>query len=89
LANAGWEVADHLLDAMEAMCRLLGLHPQLGPCGGFTHERLREWRYFLVFRRFPKHILFYELREGDVVMHRAMHGRRDLPRRLLEPPGTV
>ena len=44
---------------------------------------------FLVFRPFSKHILFYELREDDVVMRRAMHGQRDLPRRLLEPPGTV
>jgi len=89
LANAGWEVADRFLDAVEATCRLLGQHPQLGPRGGFTHKRLREWRYFLVFRPFSKHILFYELREGDVVMRRAMHGQRDLPRRLLEPPGTA
>ena len=89
MANAGWEVANHLLDAVEATCRLLGLHPQLGPRGGFTHERLRDWRYILVLRPFSKHILFYELREGNMVMRRAMHGRRDLPRRLLEPPGTV
>jgi plasmid stabilization system protein ParE len=89
LANAGGEVADRFLTAVEAPCRLLGQHPQLGPRGGFSHERLREWRYFLVFRPFSKHVLFYELREGDVVMRRAMHGHRDLPRRLLEPPGTV
>jgi hypothetical protein len=27
----------------------------------------------------------YEIVSGEVVMRRAMHGRRDLPRRLLEP----
>jgi hypothetical protein len=50
---------------------------------------LREWRYFLVSHPFSKHILFYELCEGNVVMRRAMHGHRDLPHRLLEPAGTV
>jgi len=37
-----------------------------------------------VFRPFNKHVLFYELADGDVVMRRAMHGHRDFPRRLLE-----
>ena len=82
LANAGGEVADRYLDAVEATCRLLGQHPNLGPRGGFTHPRLREWRFFLVFRPFSKHVLFYELAGGDIVMRRAMHGQRDLPRRL-------
>lgn len=86
--KAGWEVAERYLTAVEATCRLLGQHPQLGPTSGFTHPRLREWRFFVVFRPFRKHVLFYELRGGDVVMRRAMHGHRDLPRRLLEPPGT-
>ncbi len=30
------------------------------------------------------HILFYEVLTGELVLRRAMHGRRDLPRRLLE-----
>jgi plasmid stabilization system protein ParE len=87
--NAGWAVADRYLDAVEATCRLLEQHPLLGPRGGFTHPRLREWRFFLVFRPFKKHILFYEVAGDDVLMRRAMHGHRDLPKRLLEPPGTT
>jgi len=47
---------------------------------------LREWRFFLVVRPFQKHILFYEVGGNDVIMRRAMHGQRDLRRRLLEPP---
>ena len=87
LAEAGWELANRYLDAVEVTCRLLGQHPNLGPRGGFTHPRLREWRFFLLSRPFNQHILFYELAGGDVVMRRTMRGQRDLPRRLLEPPG--
>jgi plasmid stabilization system protein ParE len=88
VANAGWEVADRYLDAVEATCQLLEQHPLLGPRGGFFHPRLREWRFFIVFRPFKKHVLFYETAGDDVLMRRAMHGHRDLPKRLLEPPGA-
>jgi len=37
---------------------------------------------------FTKHVVFYELSGEDIVMRRAVHGHRDLPRRLLDPPGT-
>ena len=84
--NAGWNVADRYLDAVETTCCLLGQHPHLGPRGGFAHPRLREWRFFLVFRPFNKHILFDELLTDQLVLHRAMHGHRDLPRRLLGAP---
>ena len=86
VSKAGWEIGDRYLDAVEATCRLLGQHPFLGPRGGFSHPRLSDWRFFLVFHPFKKHILFYEVDGVDVVMHRAMYGGRDLPRRLLEPP---
>lgn len=72
------------MDAVEAAIRLLEKHPQLGPGGGFNHQRLRDWRFFMVFRPFKKHILFYETIGDVIVMRRAMHGHRDLPRRLLE-----
>jgi plasmid stabilization system protein ParE len=86
--NAGWEIANRYLDAVEATCRLLGQHPLLGPRAGLTHPRLCDWRFIVVFRPFQKHILFYEVTSDDAVLRRAMHGHRDLPRRLLEPPVT-
>lgn len=86
--KAGWDVAEHYLEAVEATCRLLGQHPRLGPCGGFTPPRIENWRFFVVFRPFQKHVLFYEVLGENVVMRRAMHGHRDLPQRLLEPPGA-
>jgi plasmid stabilization system protein ParE len=88
LKNADEDVAERYLTAVEATCRLLGQHPQLGPRGGFDHPWLRDWRFFVVFRPFKKHVLFYEVIEGDAVMRRAMHGHRDLPQRLVEPPGA-
>jgi plasmid stabilization system protein ParE len=84
--NANWEIAERYLDAVEAACQLLGQHPQLGPRAGFSHLRLRDWRFIVVFRPFQKHILFYEIQGNDVLLRRAMQGHRDLPRRLVEPP---
>lgn len=86
--NASWHAADRYLDAVEATSRLLGRHQFLGPRGGFTHPRLREWRFFVVFRPFNKHVLFYEVLADGLVLRRAMHGQRDLPRRLLDPQAT-
>ncbi len=85
--NAGPEVAELYLDAVESTCSLLGKHPRLGPPGGFSHPRLSHWRFFTVSRPFNKHILFYEVEGEDVILRRVMHGYRDLPRRLNEPPG--
>lgn len=47
--EAGWEVEDRYLDAVEAVCWLLGQHPLLGPAGGFAHPRLCDWRFFSSF----------------------------------------
>ncbi len=86
--NANWEIAERYLAAVEAVCQLLARHPQLGSRAGFSHPSLRDWRFIVVFRPFQKHILFYELDGDDVLLRRAMHGHRDLPRRLVEPPET-
>ncbi len=88
VVKAGWEVAEQYLSSVETTCQLLGQHPQLGPPGGFDHPRLCEWRFFVVFRPFNKHVLFYEVDGNVAMMRRAMHGNRDLLRRLLEPPGS-
>lgn len=85
--HAGWDVADGYLAAVEATWGLLSQHPLLGPRGGFSHPRLRQWRFLLVFRPFNKNILFYEVLNDNVVLRRAILGQRDLPHRLLGPPG--
>lgn len=86
--NADWDIAELYLAAVETACLLLAQHPLLGPVAGFSHPRLRDWRFSVVTRPFQKHILFYEISGDDVLLRRAMHGHRDLPRRLVEPSGT-
>jgi plasmid stabilization system protein ParE len=86
--NAGWEVADRYLAAIAATSALIEREPMLGPAARLTDPRLATWRFFVVLRPFHRHILFYVLIEGDVVLRRALHGHRHLPRRLLEPPGA-
>ena len=49
---------------------------------------MTAWRFFVVVRPFHRHVLFYEIVGGEVIMRRVLHGQRHLPRRLLEPPGA-
>jgi plasmid stabilization system protein ParE len=86
--NVDWDIAELYLAAVEAACQLLAQHPLLGPVAGFSHPSLRDWRFIVAPRPFQKHILFYETAGDDVLLRRAMHGHRDLPRRLIEPPET-
>jgi plasmid stabilization system protein ParE len=86
--NAGWEVAERYLAAIAATCALIEREPLLGPVARLTHPRLAAWRFFVVLRPFHRHVLFYEVTGGEVIMRRAVHGQRHLPRRLLEPPGA-
>jgi len=88
VVNANWEIAERYLAAVETTSKLLGQHSLLGPVAGFSHPRLRDWRFMVVARPFQKHILFYESVGEDVVLRRALHGRQDLPQRLEEPPAT-
>lgn len=84
--NASWEIAERYLSAVESTCQLLARHPQLGPRAGFSHPRLRDWRFIVTFRPFQKHAIFYETDGDEVLLRRVMRGSRDLPRRLIEPP---
>ena len=86
--RAGWAVAERYLAAVEATCALIGRQPLLGPVAGLTHPRLAAWRFFVVSRPFHRHVVFYEIDDGAVLMRRGLHGHRDFPRRLLEPPGA-
>ena len=86
--HAGWGVAERYLAAVEATCALIGRQPLLGPVAGLAHPRLAAWRFFVVSRPFHRHVVFYEIADGAVLMRRGLHGHRDFPRRLLEPPGA-
>jgi plasmid stabilization system protein ParE len=84
--NADWNIADRYLDTLEATCRLLDKFPLFGSKVSLRHPRLQTWRFMAVLRPFQKHILFYEVKGDNILLRRAMHGHRDLPRRLTNPP---
>ena len=63
LLKAGIEIAENYLTSTQAACNLLGHYPELGPGAVFTHPRLLHWRFFLLFRPYQRHILFYEISE--------------------------
>ena len=86
--HAGWAVAERYLAAVEATCALIGRQPLLGPVAGLAHPRLAAWRFFVVSRPFHRHVVFYEIADGAVLMRRGLHGHRDFPRRLQELPGA-
>lgn len=87
--NAGLEIAERYLGAIEATCALIALHPRIGPEAGFANPRLAAWRFHVVMRPFHRHLVFYEITGGHAILRRTMHGQRDLPRRLREEPGTI
>ena len=86
--HAGWDVAERYLAAIAGTCALIERHPFIGPAAALTHPRLETWRFFVVMRPFQRHVQFYEIVGGEVLMRRVLHGQRHLPRRLLEPPGA-
>jgi toxin ParE1/3/4 len=86
LNKGGSELADRYLDAVLATLNALVLQPGLGRVRNFKSATLRGLRSFRVMPPFDSHLIFYRHVEFDVFAERIMHGARDLPRRLAEPP---
>jgi toxin ParE1/3/4 len=84
--KAGVEVAWRFQTALDKSLAKLSNRPDLGRPRHFRHPKLRGLRSFLVEQPFEKLLIFY--RANDDVLHavRLMHGARNLPRRLIEPP---
>jgi plasmid stabilization system protein ParE len=86
LDNASAEVAERFLQAFEATVDMLVRQPDLGRVRRFRAPELAGHRSFPVGVRFGVHLVFYRVSEDALSIERVMHGARDLPRRLLEPP---
>jgi|SRR5205823_6172235 len=86
LANAGERVAERYLVAVMATLRSLAEQPEIGRRRAFRHPDLRNLRSFNVEPPFGLHLLFYRHTATELFAERVMHGSRDLPRRLREPP---
>lgn len=86
--EAGEEVACRYLVALDETLGRISRQPELVPLRRFRAPRLNGLRSWLVAKPFHSHIVFYRV-VGDVIeIFRVMHGARDLPRRLRQPPGS-
>jgi plasmid stabilization system protein ParE len=84
--EAGPDVARRFQVALDQTLNQIGSRPDLGRLRHFRNPRLQGVRSLPVERPFNKMLVFY--RVGGDVLHavRLMHGARDLPLRLAEPP---
>ena len=81
LSEAGVEVAQRFVDAVEAAFDLIGRQPVIGS-PRYAHElqipELRSW----ALSDFP-HLLIYVVADDGVDVLRVLHGARDIPATLV------
>jgi plasmid stabilization system protein ParE len=84
--RAGVELAWRFQRALDNSLAQLSIRPDLGRPRHFRHPKLRGLRSFLVEHPFEKILIFYRANDEALDAVRLMHGARNLPRRLIEPP---
>lgn len=86
--HADAQIAGNYADAVDATLEFPGRFPEVGPHCRFEHSELRELRQYRVEGSFDRHQVFYRVTASELIAVRTLHGMRDLPRRLLDPPGA-
>ena len=86
LEQAGLEVARRYRLALQATITQLLSAPELGRPRFRGDPQLAGLRSFVLVRPFQKQLLFYRITGDALVIERTIHGARDLPRRLKQPP---
>lgn len=84
LTEAGPAVTLTFVDALEDVLREIGMRPKSGS-PRYTHELDIPGLRFGIVGRFP-YLIFYIEREAEVDVWRVLHGARDVPARMFEPP---
>lgn len=84
--EAGGAVAFRYQKAVDATLELLCVQPGLGRKRRFRHSSLQGLHSFPVQKPFNRLLIFYRVSGNVLHAVRLMHGARDLPRRLSEPP---
>ena len=84
--KASWEISERYLHAVSATIVRLAEMPGLGRPTRFSNPILRSLQCFAVERPFEKHLIFYRHDVSTLYIERAVHGARDLPLRLVQPP---
>ena len=87
--EAGTGIADRYLDAFRGAVDLLARQPGVGLQRRFRNPRLKGIRSFQLPAPFRVHLIFYREEGERLVVFRVLHGMKDLPRRLTQPPGAA
>ncbi|HMO65443.1 MAG TPA: type II toxin-antitoxin system RelE/ParE family toxin [Verrucomicrobiota bacterium] len=75
-------------EAVEATLAKLARLGPLGRVRRFRAPELRGIRSTLVEPPFEVHVVFHRVEGRILSVERVLHGMRDLPRRLRQPPGA-
>jgi plasmid stabilization system protein ParE len=88
LREADEEIAERFLAAVENTLQLLLVQPESGCRRKFRHPALLNLRSFRIEPPFNKLLIFYRHNATQLSAERLMHGARDLPHRLIDPPSA-
>jgi toxin ParE1/3/4 len=86
--KAGEELAWRFFTTVDLTLSKLARQPDLGRVRGFRNPPLQSLRSFPVEPPFRQLLIFYRTNPRELIAERLVHGARDLPRRLAEPPGA-
>lgn len=86
--RAGDDLAWTFFNAVDSTLLKLAMQPDLGRRLRFKNPQLFGLRSFRVNSPFSRLLIFYREQSGELIAERLMHGSRDLPRRLIEPPNS-
>lgn len=84
--KAGPELAWRFFTAVDLTLSKLSRQSDLGRPRHFRNPLLQGLWSFQVESPFKRRLIFYRRTADELIAERLMHGARDLPRRLIEPP---
>lgn len=84
--HAGPEIADRFILAVQSTLNTLCHTPGLGRLRFDDWPELSGIRSFCIKPPFHRHLIFYRHDMDSFYAEQLVHGARDLPRRLIEPP---
>lgn len=87
LRHADVDVANGYQAALKATFEKIARSPGLGRLRRFAHPELTGLHSITAGRPFDRFVVYYRADSRVLSIERVIHGMRDLPRRLLDPPG--
>ena len=85
--EAGEALAWRFFKMVDLTLLKLSNRPDVRRIRHFRNPALHELRSFRTEPPFDRLLIFYRHNSTEVIAERLIHGARDLPRRLVEPPG--